>query len=312
MMGKKSKTKSREMVREQQICPFAQQTELDTMVVTPSTTTQTPMSYATAVKNSETETTSNSDPNPPLTTVFGGMETQDDGSHTIQHLVSPHKIGGNGIVHLGDFTLPRSPSPNSDPLMQIRESLKDFELPALTESSESDGESHLSMFTMSIDRNAKAELLAQDKYIRRSNNYLTNVSAGMTKTISTLHTAISETEDNLRSVRRTARRLDNEVHDPSTQMMMHADLMDVMIKSFTRLLHGFGTQVRKLETHLATINQTLRLVPKNKLQFDAAGRPTGRKNRRRKHKGRSQDDKQLRDPATSTHPTDEGLLMTRN
>lgn len=311
-MGKKSKTKSREMVREQQICPFVQQTSLDTMAVTPSPTTQTPMSYATAVKNSETETTSNSDPNPPPTTVFGGMKTQGNGSHTTQHPVSPTKIDSDGIVHLGELTLPRSPSPNSDPLMQIRESLKDFELPALTESSESDGESHLSMFTMSIDRNAKAELLAQDKYIRRSNNYLTNVSAGMTRTISTLHTAISETEDNLRSVRRTARRLDNEVHDPSTQMMMYADLSDVMIKSFTRLLHGFGTQVRKLETHLATINQTLRLVPKNKLQFDAAGRPTGRKNRRRKHKGRSQDDKQLRDPATSTHPTDEGLLMTRN
>ena len=303
-MGKKSKTKLREMQR-------MNDTNLDTMAVTPPPTTQTPMSYATAVKNSEVEKmTTSSDPIPPLTTVFGGMEIQGNGLHPAQYPGSPTK-NEDGIVVIGDSALPRSPSPSSDPLMQIRESLKDFELPALTESSESDGESHLSTFAMRIDKNAKAELLAQDKYIRSSNNYLTNVSVGLTSMISTLRTAISETEDNLRSARRTAKRLDKEIRDPNTQVMLYADLSDAMIKSFTRLLHGFWAQVQKLEMHLKTINQTLRLVPK-KLQSDAAGIPTGRKNRRRKRKGRSQDDKQLRDPATTTHPTDEDLLMTRN
>ena len=310
-MGKKSKTKSREMVREQQICPFGQQTSLDTMAVTPSPTTQTPMSYATAVKNSETEATSNSDPNPPLTTVFGGMKTQGNGSHTTQHPVSPTKIDSDGIVHLGELTLPRSPSPNSDPLMQIRESLKDFELPALTESSESDGEFHLSKFKMSGKTNSKAELCARQdaKFIQRASNDLNNVRAGLTKMIPILYDAISETEDNLRHTRRTVKRLEDEVHEPDIQASMYAELSDVMIKAVTRMLHAFWAQVQKLEAHLRIINGALCLVPSWR---NVAEPSTGRKNRRRRRKGGCPDDKQPLDPATSTHPTDKTLLMTGN
>lgn len=316
-MGKKSKTKAREM--QQMTDP-----NLDLMAPSPPTpTTQTPMSYATVVRNSETETTTvNSKPKPATRTIFGGMRTKGDGSHnptgghpssvTTQHPVSPLKIDDGGNPDLGDKNLPRSPSPTSDPLRHIKASLKDFGLPGLTESSESDGESHSSMSKMSGKVKTKAELLAQQdaRFIQHASNDLTNVRAGLTKMIPILYDAISATEDNLRHMRRTTKRLDDEVRDPDIQVSMYADLSDVMIKQVTRMLHAFWAQVQKLESHLRTINGALYLVPY--WRHNAAEPPTGRKNRRRRRKGGCPDDKQSRDPATSTHPTDEALLMTGN
>ena len=331
-MGKKSKNKMRNNPNS------------DLMDMTPSSmnnfpTTHTPMSYATAVKSSEVETiTDNSDTKPePTTTVFGGMRTKGNGSHnptggnpssmSTQHPVSPSKTNGASNPNLGNKNLPRSPSPTSDPLMLIRESLKDFEkdfeLPALTESSESDGEFHWSTFKMTGVKDVKSELLTDEllaqedtKLIRRSINHLTKVSAGLTKMVSVLYSAISETEGNLHYMRRTVKRLDKDIRGPNIQVMMYAELSDVMIKSWTRMLHAFYVQVQKLESHLSTINQTLRLMPKNKPQHNAAEAPSGRKNRKRvvwrKHKGGCPDDKQPHDPATSTQPTDKNLLMTDN
>lgn len=317
-MGKKSKTKAREM--QQMSDP-----NLDLMTPSPPTpTTQTSMSYATAVRNSETETTTvNSEPKPATRTIFGGMRTKGDGSHnptgghpssaTTQHPVSPSKIDDAGNPDLGNKNLPRSPSPTSDPLRHIKASLKDFGLPGLTESSESDGESHLSTFKMSGKAKSKAELLAQQdaRFIRQATNDLNNVGTGLTKMIPILYDAISETEDNLRHMRRTAKRLDDEVRDPDIQVSMYADLSDVMIKAVTRMLHAFWAQVQKLESHLRTISGTLIRAPWD-LRHNVAEPPMGRKNRRRRRKGGCPDDKQSRDPATSTHPTDKTLLTTGN
>ena len=305
-MGKKSKNKKRET---------QQMTDPDLVLTSP-------MSYAMAVKNSETETTTgNSDPKPTTKTTFGEMTVQGDGSNnptggnpsstSTRHPVSPLKIDDVSNPNLGNQNLPRSPSPTSDPLMQIRASLKDFELPGLTESSESDGEFHLSKFKMSGKTNSKAELCARQdaKFIQRASNDLNNVRAGLTKMIPILYEAISETEDNLRHTRRTVKRLEDEVHEPDIQASMYAELSDVMIKAVTRMLHAFWAQVQKLEAHLRIINGALCLVPSWR---NVAEPSTGRKNRRRRRKGGCPDDKQPLDPATSTHPTDKTLLMTGN
>ena len=327
-MGKKSKTKMRNN-------PNSDLMDMTQSSTNNFPTTHTPMSYATAVKNSEAETvTDNSDTKPePTTTVFGGMRTKGDGSHnptgghpssmSTQHPVSPLKTDGASNSNLGNKNLPRSPSPTSDPLMLIRESLKDFEMAVLTESSESDGESHWSTFKMPGVKDVKSELLAQEllaqedtRFIRQSSSHLTKVSAGLTKMVSVLYSAISETEGNLHYMRRTVKRLDKDIRGPNIQVLMYAELSDVMIKSCTRMLHAFYVQVQKLESHLSTINQTLRVMPKNKLSTvavaNAAEPMSGRKNRRRKHKGGCPDDKQPHDPATSTQPTDKNLLMTDN
>ena len=317
-MGKKSKTKMRNN-------PNSDLMDMTQSSTNNFPTTHTPMSYATAVKNSEAETvTDNSDTKPePTTTVFGGMRTKGDGSHnptgghpssmSTQHPVSPSKTDGASNSNLGNKNLPRSPSPTSDPLMLIRESLKGFEMAVLTESSESDGESHWSTFKMPGVKDVKPERLAQEdtRFIQQSSSHLTKVSAGLTKMISVLYSAISETEGNLHYMRRTVKRLDKDIRGPNIQVLMYAELSDVMIKSCTRMLHAFYVQVQKLESHLSTINQTLRVMPKRQ-QHTAAEYMSSRKNRRRKHKGGCPDDKQPHDPATSTQPTDKNLLMTGN
>ena len=308
-MGKKSKTRMREMQE-------MNDPNLDLMTVTPPTT-QTPMSYATAVKSSEPDpVTTNPGPRPAPRTTSGGTKTKGDGSHNpSHHPVSPMKVDGADSMNLNNQTLPRSPSPNSDPLIQIRESLRDFELPELTESSGSDGEFHLSTFRMLDKRAPKAELLSQDdvRFIRSAHNHLTNGNMKLTEMISILTDAITATEDNLRYMRRTVRRMDKEVRNPPVQVMLYADLSDTMVKSFTSMLHAFWTQVQKLEAYRKTIKQVLFLVPRNRLHPNTADLPTGgRKNRRRKHKGNCPDDKQPRDPATSTPLTGEGQLPTGN
>ena len=307
-MGKKSKAKMREMQE-------MNDPNLDLMAVTPPTT-QTTMSYATAVKKSETGSDlTNSCPTPAPRMTSGEMKTKGDGSYNLtQHPVSPMKVTDADVMNPNNGVLPKSPSPNSDPLMLIRASLENFELPALTESSESDGEFHSSTFRMSPKKHTRVETLSQEdaKFIRCTNSRLTNISMGLDRMISTLSEAVSQTEDNLRNMRRTVRRLDREIPDSNIHAMMYADLSDTMIKSFTRMLHAFWTQLQKLETHHKSVDHMLRILPKNRLQSNAADLLANRKNRRRKQKGNFLDDKQLRDPATSTHPTGESLPMMEN